>query len=142
VGLEAARRLLARGHVVIVGGGGGIPVVRRPDGELVGVEAVIDKDHTAALVALELAADLLVILTGVPRVVENFGRPEARPLPVLPAAEARRLLAEGQFPAGSMGPKIEAALGFVEATGRQVLITDVDHLRRAMTGDAGTSIVP
>lgn len=142
VGLGAARELLGRGHVVIVAGGGGIPVVRRADGELVGVEAVIDKDYTAALVARELGADLLVVLTGVPQVMQDFGRPEARPLSVLPAAEARRLLDEGQFPPGSMGPKLEAALDFVAATGRRVLITDLAHLRRAMAGDAGTTIVP
>jgi carbamate kinase len=93
-------------------------------------------------VARELGADLLVILTGVPRVVENFGRPDARPLSRLAAAEARRLLGEGQFPPGSMGPKIDAALSFVEATGRKVLITDVGHLEAAMAGEGGTAIVP
>jgi carbamate kinase len=142
IGLGAARELLGRGHVVTVAGGGGIPVVRRPDGALEGVEAVIDKDYTAALVARELGADLFVILTGVPQVVRNFGRPDAEPLAVLPAAEARRLLGQGQFPPGSMGPKIDAALDFVTATGRKVLITDVDHLRPAMAGKAGTAIVP
>ena len=142
VGLRAARELLGRGHVVIVAGGGGIPVVRRDDGRLEGVEAVIDKDYTAALVARELGADLLVILTGVPQVIENFGKPEARPLARLHAPEARRLYEEGQFPPGSMGPKIDAALDFVEATGRKVLITDVEHLRPAMAGEAGTTVLP
>lgn len=142
VGLGAARELLDAGHVVIVAGGGGIPVVRQPDGELLGVEAVIDKDYTAALVARELGADLLVVATGVPQVMRDFGTPEARPLSVLSAAEARGLLAEGQFPPGSMGPKLEAALDFVAATGRRVLITDLAHLTRAMAGEAGTVIVP
>ena len=128
--------------VVIVAGGGGIPVVRQPDGELLGVEAVVDKDYTASLVARELGADLLVVLTGVPQVMRDFGTPQARPLSLLPAAEARSLLAEGQFPPGSMGPKLEAALDFVASTGRRVLITDLAHLSRAMAGEAGTAIVP
>jgi carbamate kinase len=141
LGVPLVRELVARGHVVIAGGGGGIPVVAGPDGELRGVEAVIDKDHTASLLGRELRADLLVILTGVPRVAKNFGKKNERPLPVLRLREARRLLAQGQFPPGSMGPKIEAAVDFVAATGRRVLITDVEHLRDALEGHAGTLIV-
>jgi carbamate kinase len=110
------------------------------DGRLVGVEAVIDKDHTASLIGREMGADLLIILTGVPRVMRNFGRPDAQALARLEVARARALLAEGQFPAGSMGPKIEAAIDFVEGTRREVLITDIDHLQAALAGEAGTRI--
>lgn len=141
LGAPALRHLLACGHVVIAGGGGGIPVIR--DGAaLVGVEAVIDKDRTASLLARELGADLLIILTGVPRVVKNFGRKTAQPIAELNPREARRLLAMKHFPPGSMGPKIEAAADFVEATGRQALITDIEHLPEAVAGRQGTRIRP
>jgi carbamate kinase len=141
LGVPAMRRLLAAGDVVIAGGGGGIPVVRRDDGRLDGVEAVIDKDLTASLLARALDADLFVNLTGVPQVMADFGKPSERPLPLLTLAETRRLLAEGHFPAGSMAPKIHAAIEFVEATGKKVLITDVEHLAAAMAGESGTAIV-
>jgi carbamate kinase len=138
----AIRELLARDHLVIAGGGGGIPVVRKKSGQLAGVEAVIDKDRTSALLAKELGAELFVTLTGVPQVMKNFGKKNEEPLPVLPVAEARRLLGRGQFPAGSMGPKIESAIDFVAATGRRALITDVEHLAAALAGKSGTVIVP
>jgi carbamate kinase len=141
LGLGAVRELLARGHLVIAAGGGGIPVVRRPGGAIEGVEAVIDKDHTASLVARELGADRLVILTEVARVMKNFGRLDAEPLGRLPVAEARRLLAAGQFPPGSMGPKVQAAVDFVAATGNRALITDVAHLADAFAGRDGTTLV-
>ncbi|HEX2251950.1 MAG TPA: carbamate kinase [Thermoanaerobaculia bacterium] len=141
LGLAGVRELLGRGHVVIAGGGGGIPVVRREDGSLAGVEAVIDKDFTASAIARFLAAELFIILTGVPEVRRDFGKPEEAPLPELPLAEARKLLALGQFPAGSMGPKIEAAVEFVAATGKTVLITDTDHLSTALAGKGGTRVV-
>jgi carbamate kinase len=142
LGVPAVRQLLGRGHVVIAGGGGGIPVVRRGRGQLVGVEAVIDKDRTSALLARELDADVLVILTGVPQVLKDFGKKTQRPLSSLTPAEARRLLAQGQFPPGSMGPKIESCIEFVEATGRRALITDIEHLAEAMAGESGTVILP
>lgn len=147
LGVPTVRALLDRGDLVIAGGGGGIPVVRRSGGPsgrgtLVGVEAVIDKDHTAALLARELGADLLINLTGVPEVRRGFGTPDERPLARLSVAEARRLLAAGEFPPGSMGPKIESAVGFVEATGNRVLITDVETLPRALAGDGGTVVEP
>src|SRR5436190_2033511 len=105
------------------------------------VEAVIDKDYASALLARSIGADLLCITTGVDRVAINFGRPDQRALDVLDADEARRHLADGQFPAGSMGPKIEAALGFVESGGAEVLITSPDRLNEALDGTAGTRIV-
>jgi carbamate kinase len=142
VGLSTVRVLLDSGRLVIGGGGGGIPVVRQSDGTLVGVEAVIDKDHTASLIGRELGADLLIILTGVPQVVKDFGKPSAEPLAWMDVDEACHLLAEGQFPAGSMGPKIQAAIDFVVATGCEVLITDIESLPAALAGDAGTRIGP
>jgi carbamate kinase len=142
LGLEGIRRLLEGGGIVIAGGGGGVPVLRRPDGSLAGVEAVIDKDHTAALLAREFDPELFVILTDVDRVERDFGTERARPLDRLRPEEARVLLAEGQFPPGSMGPKIEACLEVVEATGREALITSVRALPEALAGKTGTWIVP
>lgn len=142
LGVESLRDLLARRHVVIAGGGGGIPVVRGEDGRLTGVEAVIDKDFTSALVARCLRADLFIILTNVAQVTRDYGTPEEAPLRRLGVTEARRLLDEGQFPAGSMGPKIRAAVQFVEATGQTVLITDIETLPAALRGHGGTAIVP
>ncbi|HVT60869.1 MAG TPA: carbamate kinase [Thermoanaerobaculia bacterium] len=142
LGVPAVSDLLGRGNLVIAGGGGGIPVVRERDGRLAGIEAVIDKDRTSALLARELAADLFIVLTGVARVMKNFGRKNQQPLPVLPLSEARRLLDRGQFPAGSMGPKIESSIEFVAATGRKALITDIAHLTAALAGASGTLVVP
>ncbi|MGH9362835.1 MAG: carbamate kinase, partial [Thermoanaerobaculia bacterium] len=110
LGVGPVRDLLTRGNIVIAGGGGGVPVVRRPDGTVAGVEAVIDKDRTSALLSRELKADLFIILTGVPRVMKNFGKKNQEELPVLGLSEARRLLARGQFPPGSMGYLLELAL--------------------------------
>ena len=141
LGLPSVRELLGRDRVVIAGGGGGIPVVRRA-GRLEGIEAVIDKDRTASLLARELEADLFLILTNVPRVKRDFGTDREADLPLLPVAEARALLAAGQFPPGNMGPKIESAIDFVAATGRRVVITDIAHVQRALDGEAGTAIVP
>ncbi|MEM7483451.1 MAG: carbamate kinase [Acidobacteriota bacterium] len=142
LGVPTLCTLLDRGDVVVAGGGGGIPVVRDPSGELVGVEAVIDKDRTAALLARHLKADLLINLTGIPEVRKNFGGLEEQALPRLTAAEALQLLREGEFPVGSMGPKIESALEFVESTGNEVLITDIETLPAAMAGKGGTRLVP
>ena len=138
--LEAIQALLAAGHCVIAGGGGGIPVIRDASGFLVGVEAVIDKDRLSALLAAELGADLFIVLTGVPKVASDFGKPTQRWLDRLGAAEARRMLAEGQFPPGSMGPKIESALAFLESGGREVLITSAEALATGDPATVGTRI--
>jgi carbamate kinase len=106
------------------------------------VEAVIDKDYSASILARELAADLFIILTQVPQVAENYGRPNQRWLSQLPVSKAKEMLEAHQFPPGSMGPKIRAALQFVEATGKEVLITDAEHLKDALARKAGTFIVP
>jgi carbamate kinase len=138
---DAVETLVGAGFVVVAAGGGGIPVVEEPDGRLRGVEAVIDKDFASALLATAVGADLLCITTGVDRVAVNFGRPDQRALDVVGIDEARRHLAGGQFPPGSMGPKIEAALGFLEAGGDEVLITSPDHLADALRGQTGTRVV-
>lgn len=140
LGLETIRSVLAGANVVIAAGGGGIPVVRGRDGQWRGIEAVIDKDHASALLGAELGVDLFIILTGVDRVSIDFGKPDERKLDAMSVAEARAHLAAGQFPAGSMGPKIEAAIEFVVRSGHDVLITDPEHLREALDGQAGTRI--
>lgn len=137
---EAVRALTAAGIVTVAGGGGGIPVAQGADGALQGVHAVVDKDLVAALLAVDLGADLLLILTDVERVSLRFGRPDEEPLDALPVAQARRYLAEGEFPAGSMGPKVEAACRFVEATGRRAVITSIDGVGGAARGGSGTTI--
>lgn len=132
--------LVRGGIIVIAAGGGGVPVIRRPDGELRGVEAVIDKDRASAVLGREIAADLLIFLTAVDRVYLDYGQPGQRPLPRLSQTEARKYLAEGQFAPGSMGPKIEAALDFLSQGGRRVLITQAESLAEALKGGAGTHI--
>ena len=142
VALGPIREAIEAGHLVIAGGGGGIPVYRDRHGALVGVEAVIDKDYTAALLAAGIGADLLVILTGVDQVSIDFGTPAERPVARLSVAEARAHLAAGQFPEGSMGPKVRSAVEFAEAARHEVLITSAARLARAVRGRAGTRIVP
>ena len=134
--------LMATGTLVINTGGGGVPVVRQPDGQLVGVEGVVDKDLASAVLALQLGAPELFILTGVEQVMLGYGTPEQRPLSVVTSTEARAYLAQGHFPAGSMGPKIEAACRFVEGGGHRALITDIFTLSEALDGLTGTWVVP
>lgn len=141
VQMEAIRLAAAAGRIVIAGGGGGIPVYRTPRGDLRGVEAVIDKDYTAGLIASRLRSDLFVILTVVDQVCLNFGRPDETPIKRMSATEARSHQEDGQFPEGSMGPKIRAAVEFVEETGREVLITSAPRLSEAIRGKAGTRLI-
>jgi carbamate kinase len=135
------RDLVHSGRVVIAAGGGGIPVVLNSRGLYEGVEAVIDKDYAASLLAREVGAELFIILTGISRVYYNFGKPDQKPLPVITVEEAKKYLAEGQFPAGSMGPKIRAAIEYIEAGGKEVLITSANHLKAALINRSGTRIV-
>lgn len=128
----------ADGVVVIAGGGGGVPVTLAGDGSVVGVEAVIDKDRTAALIATSLDARGLVVLTDVDHVSTGYGTPDERPLRTLTTSEARRLADAGEFPRGSMGPKVESCVAFTVETGRPSLITSVAALPMALDGDAGT----
>lgn len=139
--LPAIRAALESGALVIACGGGGIPVVFQRD-QLVGIDAVIDKDRASSLLAWELEAELFLISTGVDQVALNYGTPEARPLDSLTTAQARRYLRQGQFPPGSMGPKIEAALDYLKGGGKQVVITSPERIPEAMQGMAGTRIVP
>jgi carbamate kinase len=138
---EAIRALVARGVTVIAAGGGGIPVVRGERG-YVGVEGVIDKDLAAAVLARGLGARLLVISTAVEHVAVHYGTPRARPLRRVSLAEIKRYLVEGHFPPGSMGPKITAAVRFLEGGGEAVVITAPWALARALAGETGTHIVP
>jgi carbamate kinase len=143
VDASAVRALVDAGHLVIACGGGGIPVARRAGGELRGVEAVIDKDHAAALLAAELGARELVVLTNVDCVYRHFATPRAEPLPHLSRDVALRMLDEGQFPPGSMGPKIRAACDFLaesNAASESVLISSMRDLPRALRGEVGTRI--
>jgi carbamate kinase len=142
VELPAVKVLAAAGFVVITVGGGGIPVARDAAGNLHGVPAVIDKDFASSLLASELEADVFVIATAVERVALDFGKPEQRWVDTLTLAEAKRYLAEGtHFAAGSMAPKIEACIWYLERGGREAIITDPPHLREAVRGHAGTHIV-
>lgn len=134
--------MLEAADVVVAAGGGGIPVVKGRDGQWRGIEAVIDKDYASAKLASDLKADLFVILTGVPKVALDYGKPTQRFVDRMTVAEAEKHMADGQFPPGSMGPKIDSALQFVKSSGRQVLITDVEVLREALEGKEGTVIVP
>ena len=138
---DAINQLLHLGHCVIAGGGGGIPVIRDASGFLVGVEAVIDKDRVASMLAERIGASLFVILTGVPKVAVDFGQDSQRWLDRMTVAEARKHLADGQFPPGSMGPKIESAIAFIEAGGEEVLITTADALKNEPYETVGTRIV-
>jgi len=142
VDAPAVHALVAAGFVVIANGGGGVPVVEDPDGSLRGVEAVLDKDLGAALLARSVEADVLVIGTDVPNAVLRFGTPEAESLGTVTVAELRAYAAEGHFASGSMGPKVDAACRFVEQGGTRAIITDLDHLAAAIAGDAGTVVVP
>ncbi len=144
VEMEAVRTLLQAGHVVLAAGGGGIAVNAGSDGALAGIDAVIDKDHAAAALATAVGATELYLLTGVDCVLLEYGTPDQRPVHRLSPEDAARYLAEGQFPPGSMGPKITAALSFLRAGGRRVIITSARMLAAAAEGrpGAGTSIEP
>jgi carbamate kinase len=135
---DVIRDLIKAGHVVIAGGGGGIPVIWKGK-KLEGVDAVIDKDKTTAVMGDLLDADVFIILTAIPEVKLNFGKPEEKPIRSMRTAEAKKYLEEGHFAEGSMKPKIEAGLAFLKGgMKRQVLITDAESLNKALSGDGGT----
>jgi carbamate kinase len=140
--LEAVRALLDRGFVVVAGGGGGIAVVEDSQGDLSGVAAVIDKDLASSLLANQLGAETLIISTAVERVCLDFGKPSQRSLDRMTLAEAKRYIGEGHFKPGSMLPKIQAVVNFLEGGGREAIITDPEHMAAALKGQAGTRIVP
>ena len=140
VEIAAIRQILEDGGVVIAAGGGGIPVSRQWDGSLHGVEAVIDKDLASSLLARLLGCQTLVIVTGVDRVALRYGKPDQRELTRATPDELQGWMEEGHFPAGSMGPKIQAAIEFVRGGGREVVITSPERLTDALAGTTGTLV--
>jgi carbamate kinase len=138
----AIRSLLEQDVIVVAAGGGGIPVIRKENGDLEGVAAVIDKDWASCLLAKSLAADMFLISTAVDKVAINFGTPEQQDLDEITVAEAKRYTAEGHFAPGSMKPKMEAAIDFLENGGKRVIITQPHLLEDALHGTTGTHIVP
>lgn len=139
---DAIRSLIDHDFVVVAVGGGGIPVMQLENGDLTGVEAVIDKDFGSAILASMINADLFLISTAVEKVAINFNKPDQKWLDEITVAEARKYLAEGQFAKGSMLPKIEAILKFMDKGGKKALITDPEHIKDALDGKTGTWILP
>jgi carbamate kinase len=138
---ETIIRLFETGTVVISVGGGGVPVIREKNGKFRGVEAVLDKDRTAALLGKTLGVETLLILTDVEKVFVNYGKPDQRALDRMTVQDCRRYLAEGQFPEGSMGPKIESAVSFLSGSPeRKVVIASLEKAEDALKGIAGTTI--
>lgn len=137
---DAINTLIGGGFVVICSGGGGIPVYQDDSGELLGLEAVIDKDFAGSLLAQSLKADMFLISTAVEKVALNYNKPDQKWLDSLTVDEAKKYLAEGHFHKGSMGPKIQAAIWFLEGGGREALITNPENLERALAGETGTRI--
>jgi carbamate kinase len=121
-------------------GGGGIPVIEE-NGELKGIAAVIDKDYASSLLAINIKADLFLISTAVEKVALNFGKPDQKPLDRMTLTEAKKYYEEGHFPPGSMGPKIQAIINFLERGGKEALITNSENIERALLGETGTRIV-
>ncbi len=139
---DAVKNLIDAGFVVITVGGGGIPVVEDEEGNLRGVAAVIDKDYASSLLATSIGADLFLISTAVEKVALNYGKPNQKWLDRITADEARGYMAEGHFAPGSMKPKIQAILWFLERGGKEAIITNPENIERALAGETGTHIVP
>ena len=139
---EVVTGLIGGGAVVIAAGGGGVPVRAGEDGALAGVEAVIDKDRAAAVLARSVEADLLLILTDVPNVKLNYGKPNEVTLRQVSVAQLEAYAQMGHFAAGSMGPKVEASLEFVKATGKRAVIAALNQAAAAVAGEAGTQVIP
>lgn len=137
---DAIEQLIRSGFTVIAVGGGGIPVIENDHGELIGSEAVIDKDYASSLLANTIDADLFLISTGVEQVALNFGKPDQKNLARLTLDEAKQYAAEGHFAKGSMGPKIQAVIWYLERGGKQALITNPENIERALKGETGTWI--
>jgi carbamate kinase len=129
------------GHIVIAAGGGGIPIIKKADGKYEGVEAVIDKDLTSSILATQIGAEILIILTEVPHVYTSFNTPEQRALSAVTTEELNELVKMGEFPPGSMGPKVRAAVGFLERGGKRSIVTSPAMLNEALKGRGGTHII-
>lgn len=142
VELDVVKTLLDAGIITITVGGGGIPVIEDEDGNLKGIAAVIDKDYAASLLARSIGADLFLISTAVDKVYLNYNKPDQRPIDVMTVSEAKRYIAEGHFAKGSMLPKIEAIIWFLEAGGKEAIITSPENIARALRGETGTRIIP
>jgi len=137
---RVVRDLVHSGKIVIASGGGGIPVIINGRGLFEGVEAVIDKDYAASLIAREVKADLFIILTNVERVYLNFGKSGEEPIEAMTIKQAEEYLSQGQFPEGSMGPKIQAAIEYIKGGGKETLITSANQLKAALINRSGTKI--
>lgn len=142
VELEAVQTLVKAGIITITVGGGGIPVARNEDGDLQGVPAVIDKDFASSLLAQSIKADLFLISTAVEQVYLNYNKPNQKAIDTMTVSEAKQYLAEGHFAKGSMEPKIQAIIRYLEAGGREAIITDPEHISAALSGQTGTRVVP
>jgi carbamate kinase len=129
------------GHIVIAGGGGGIPIIKKPDGSYEGVEAVIDKDLTSSILATEIGAEIFIILTEVPCVYTGYGTPNKKAIGAITAEQVGAMYAAGEFPPGSMGPKVVAAREFLERGGKRAIITDPETMPDALLGRGGTHII-
>ncbi len=138
---DAVKSLIDQGFVVIAAGGGGIPVIEE-DSKLKGVEAVIDKDYASSLLAIGIKAALLFVSTAVEKVALNYGKPNQKWLDKMTIDEAKKYYEEGHFPPGSMGPKIEAIIDFLEKGGKEAIITNPENIERALRGETGTRIIP
>lgn len=135
------REAAQHGHIVVAGGGGGIPVHKLENEDYEGIECVLDKDFTSSVLASQIGAELLIILTAVPKVFLNYGKPSQTALGAVTMDEIEEYISKGHFPAGSMGPKIQAIYEFLQKGGRRGLITDPEHLAEALDGKAGTHFV-
>ena len=138
---ESVKRLLECGEVVIAAGGGGIPVILKEDGTLEGVDVVIDKDLASSVLALDIKAKCLMMLTGVEKVFLDYGTSNQSPLDTITIKDAERYMVEGHFPSGSMGPKIQASINFLKGGGESVFITSIDKVKESIAGKTGTRII-
>jgi carbamate kinase len=127
--------------IVITSGGGGIPVMKQPNGELVGIEAVVDKDMAGMKLAQVVDGDIYLVLTDVDHVFINYGKENEKPVRQMTTEEAKQYLADGQFPEGSMAPKVRACIAFVENGGERAIITSINNVLSALNGESGTEII-
>lgn len=138
---DTIRLTAKQGHIVIACGGGGIPIAKSPENDFSGIEAVVDKDLSSSVLATQIGAELFIVLSDVPEVYINYNQPNQTPLAALTINQTERYVEEGQFPPGSMGPKVQAILSFLKAGGKRGLITTPDQLEAALDGRGGTHFV-